>query len=260
MTHLAFYAGLLGISLIVLTFFETYVAGSEMRKQSAIASKTARAEFQPYLKFSDEIELSGLNITRGNDDAIIGANAYGNDNSFQIEPRVTVTNKGKTPATRILVSHTGRIFNRSIEFDEAKNRSIVSNTYDFDGYRIGPSYLGPDDEVPLSASTDIVYDRVKNTEDFERAKSGTWENTSREITFLNSSFRFNIVVSFQDQFTDRRRAFLVVYFGKIIDGGPKLAGVRELATTDQEYKQNQDALERFEKFTKDFPAIKKTII
>jgi len=87
MTHLAFYAGLLGISLIVLTFFETHVAGGQMRKQNDIALNTSKAEFQPYLRFANEITLKG--ITDGM--------AEHSGRWLKISGDCVIQNNGKTP-------------------------------------------------------------------------------------------------------------------------------------------------------------------
>jgi len=84
-THLAYYAGLLGISLIILTFFETYVAGREMRKQNAMGQLGMQLEYSPYIEVGDMHLFGRPDAINVHDDGFVTLQAY-----------IMVKNKGKT--------------------------------------------------------------------------------------------------------------------------------------------------------------------
>jgi len=128
----------LGIWLILVTLRETREAGNKLSKQNEIALNASKAEFQPYLSFSKRIELDQLKITERYDN-IIGAKATRDDYSFHISPEITATNKGKTPATEIYITHTGRIFHSRMGNPDSDGvRPIFRDSYDFTGSRKGP--------------------------------------------------------------------------------------------------------------------------
>lgn len=150
-THLAYYAGLLGISLIVLTFFETYVAGREMRKQNAISLKNSEAEYRPYLRASrmyfdngpsDEsvMAMEGFECTYGQITAFVEIENFGKSPAIiqEFGPNFNVGYKGTTtlvgsmlrspqyipPTGKVVLTFTMHAMS-SVQFPEIKLRDLL---------------------------------------------------------------------------------------------------------------------------------------
>ena len=244
-----------GIYLVIVTLNETRIAGEKLAEQNTIALNASRAEFQPYLSFDDRMWFKGLDIHRDETNAMIGATATRNQCSINVSPRINVINRGKTPATDIFVTHTGRLFNSRISHrGNNEPRQIHRDKFDFDGSRIGPTYLGAGEDKPLTLSSEIVFDRQwlnKYVRDFKAGRPV--DNSIRDISLFNGHFNITITISFSDQLSKERRAFVVRYIGRVDDSWVNISGTRELKSSEPEYKSNQDAFESFKEATKELP-------
>lgn len=211
--------------------------------------KTSKAEFQPYLTFSERIELDHMEISRfDGSDEIVGATAIKSNHHIQISPTIRVMNKGKTPATDLFTTYIGKITNRTIDSPKAIDRKIVSEAYNFFGSDAVEMYLGLDEDKPVKLGHSIVYDRVlesKFIEDIRAKIDDSHYNSFRRVSWLNAYCCFAITLSFSDQFSKNRRAFHVTYHGKIDENWVKLTSIRELLHHEDAYVDHQKQFDEF---------------
>lgn len=252
-TWIGIWVAVIGIGFVVWAIIEGRRAARyaekvliETVKSTKITEKTSKAEFQPYLTFSNSIELGHLGISRfEGSDQIVGASAVRSDHHIQIAPRIHVTNKGKTPATDVFVSHNGKITNTRVVARKDEDRRFERDVFNFRAHRVGPLYIGISEEHPVDLSLSIVFDRKKEKEFLAAIKRGTRVNDIREVTLINASFAFNIVISFVDLFSEHRRAYAVTYLGHIDSNWITLGSVRELLRHEDDYIQHQKQFDEF---------------
>jgi len=194
-----------------------------------------KAEFQPYLDFAKRLKLSRLTLTyhpvqeAGNQ--IVGAVAVVTDRVINLGPVFDVKNRGKTPAKDFDVSFEGKITNTRIVHIEGR-RDTITEVFKVSGRTVGPDYLGIDDTRPFGIYNSLIYDK-------SIADSPNIDGP-RTISFLTSVFVFEFIVSFKDEFSERRRAWIASYSGHPDTNWITLGSSRELAETEQEYKDHYE--------------------
>lgn len=202
-----------------------------------------KAEFQPYITFSPKLELDRLYLSYApvEEDKIVGADAVVTSTTVNIAPQFSVINKGKTPAQDFDVSFQGKITNTRVVIIEGE-RDTITEVFQFSGRTFGPDYVGIDDEGPVSILKSPIYDK-------EIPDAPNISETVL-VSFLSAVFVFEFVISFTDEFSDRRRAFIATYSGYIDADWVTLISSRELAETEQEYKNHNEAYKK----SLEFPA------
>jgi hypothetical protein len=96
--NLTFYTGILGIILLFWTLFETLKAGKLIVRQNEIALHAAKAEFQPYIEFSNKVEIRKTTIS------------YNGITELKCKISIPLRNVGKTPIFDLILSGSAKLF------------------------------------------------------------------------------------------------------------------------------------------------------
>lgn len=201
------------------------------RRGFGITKKATIAEYQPYVTFAKRLTLSRIGITYCEEveSRIIGASLIVTPDVINIAPILKVANKGKTPAKDFEVSYWGKVTNERIIRPNGE-RQAIEEVYEFSGRNIGPAYLGLDDERNIPILDSFHYKK-------DRANAPQIRST-QSIPVINASFAFEFIVSFMDEFSESRRAYIASYIGRTDSNWITTVGARELAETEKEYKKH----------------------
>ena len=171
-----------GLGTIIWTLRETRKAGEKLSEQNATALKASKAEFQPYLTFSEQVKVLGINkqITGGLPTRAV---VKITDKSLDIGGSIEIKNEGKTPANNIFWVISG-----TMRRGDDEHTIFDNGTH---------SYLGAGKTKRLKILEKIFID-----------------SESVRIDIADWRFTINLRLSFFDTFDiKKRRVFMANYSG-----------------------------------------------
>jgi len=235
----------IGVGIVIWTLKETMKAGEKLAEQNKIALDTARAEYQPYLKFSHEIRFNFL------DEVITQTDEFGEPTSMNyffgdalgrmpVEFYLVLENKGKTPITNGMVRVNATLRDRS-----GKKPKLTWPEFSVKD-KCAPilKYLAPND------SDHIFYPLVFITNPQTWKAWKTNKLSDGGLPLVKKSVRkldveIEIWVSFEDQFLEGERRTFYTKYGPFFDKNGKLSrvGYEEVKNTEKDNPNYWEALE-----------------
>lgn len=221
--HWGFYAGLLGLVLLTWTLYETLAASGELRRQTEISRTANRAEFQPYIKFSETVQVSrfGLFTDEPNElDEVFFKKQRG---SLLFEVKTDITNTGKTP----VLNGTFRSED-NLHWPEKTETGSRFVSRDSKSHGTIFDYIGAGE---TKEDTTIIHNFRIDPKDAD----------NREMTEIEvSKYRLwlKLWVSFTDPINEYRRTFYVEYVGLLGDENLPIRTYMEVETQPEDDPNN----------------------
>lgn len=202
----------LGLMLLAITLYETLVAGTALTKQNRIALKATKAEFQPYLSFSNLY----LAVDNGADDweEPVCTQAPFDDRDGFVSFLLTVhySNWGKTPAENIRFEGVVLIQN------------LINDEVILDGNVLEPLIDLKDYLISSDGDVEYIF-----TIKAPSKKTLPYEPTHMDL--LMKRIKVTLNVFFTDQFSAKERHYLCVWDGLCHDNEILRTSVKEIKQT-----------------------------